>query len=670
MKTAAEPKRTESQATPEAMTSLHDTARPRFSWFALLLVGGSTIAAHILGAGPLRGVLWGSHAYGFLPPVAITVCALAVVAVLLALRYGSWLAQGPLRTLSPDERWPSLGGVLGALGVLGSLVCFWVFRAGHTLWGDGRPLTQHVPAGERFHPLEPLTALLQHCVYALARPLFQSRWVPIEDVARDAIGLGSAVAGALFVPVAWLLATSFSARHRPDEPLGTVRGAFGIVPLGFLVLVAQGYVQLFFGYVENYTYYTLALGIYLLAAHRFIVGRAPLLLPAIALVLATALHLSAVSMVPSFVVLALAGLGERARRGAALRDLAVCAAVVASVVGAFSLLGDGYHLGRTLAGVVGGLWSDVVVTQRAYFGSAMHIRDFLNEQLLIGPLGLFLFLPLAMASLLSPARRDPGVQFSLASGAGYLGASWIAGDSNLGYSRNWDLLAPAGLVFASAGLHLVLHAGWRTADLRRWLLVAATLSLLHTVPWIAVNTSFDYSFERLKSLPLGLGRTEATVGTWHFILGEEDEATRWLERSLDAYPRNFIASYYLGEIAMDRRDYAAAAEHYAPAVQARPHNHIFRARLAEALIRDRRPELARAHLDMLAAGDPRNAKFACALGIAWLELGRPDSASLHLSRALALAPRDTAMAGLVRRLRGIDDHRHVLREAWPGLRVN
>lgn len=594
---------------------------------------------------------------------------LAVVAILMALRYGSWLAQGPWRSLSPDGRWPALGRVLAALGVLGSLACFWLFRAGHTLWGDGRPLTQHVPAGERFHPLEPLTALLQHYVYVLGRPLFQSRWVPIEDVARDAIGLGSAVAGALFVPVAWLLAESFSTRHRPAESAGAARGAFGIVPLGFLVLVAQGYVQLFFGYVENYTYYTLALGIYLLAAHRFIVGRAPLLLPAMALVFAIALHLSAVSMLPSFVVLAVAGLGERARRGAALRDLAVCGVVFAAAAGAGSLFDSGYDLGRTLGGVLGGLWTDIMVTQRAYFGSAIHVRDFLNEQLLIGPLGLFLFMPLGMASLLSPARRDPGVQFSLATGAGYLGASWIAGDSNLGYSRNWDLLAPAGLVFATAGLHLVLRAGWKLTDLRRWLLFAATVSLLHTVPWIAMNTSFNYSFERLKALPLGLGRTEATVGTWHFILGEEDEATRWFERSLDAYPRNFIAAYYLGEIAMDRGDYAAAAAHYAPGVQARPHNHIFRARLAEALMRSGRPELAIPHLDTLAAEDPRNARFACAQGIAWLELGRPDSAAPHLSRALALAPGDTGMVALVRRLRVNGDRRRAL-EAWAGLRVN
>lgn len=51
----------EDASSPETKRPPDDAARPRFSWIALLLVGGSTIAAHLLGAGPLRGVLWGSH---------------------------------------------------------------------------------------------------------------------------------------------------------------------------------------------------------------------------------------------------------------------------------------------------------------------------------------------------------------------------------------------------------------------------------------------------------------------------------------------------------------------------------------------------------------------------------------------------------------------------------
>lgn len=197
----------------------------------------------------------------------------------------------------------------------------------------------------------------------------------------------------------------------------------------------------------------------------------------------------------------------------------------------------------------------------------------------------------------------------------------------------------------------------------RWLLLAATLSLLFAATWIVMNTP-------VRAFALGLGRPESAAGAWHFILGEEDEATRWFERSLDAYPRDFIASYDLGESAMERGDFAAAVGHYAASVRARPHHHNYRARLVEALIRSGRPEPARRHLDTLRAGDPGRADFSFACGIAWLELGRPDSAATHLTRALALAPGDTAMVALARRLRTTDDPRQVVREAWSGLRVN
>jgi tetratricopeptide (TPR) repeat protein len=628
-------------------------------------IGALTLLAHVLGAGPLRGLLWGSHFYGFLPPAAMVVAALATLGVVALVRYGSWLAQGPMGDLSPAPGWPSFRRALAGLGILVALALFWVFRAGHLLWGDGRPLTRHVSAGDRFHPLEPLTQLAQSVVHTVLQPLFRSVGGDDLEVARNAVALGSAISGALFIVVAWLLARAFFASRpgggpRPASP--AARDADdGIVPLAFLVLVAQGYIQLFFGYVENYTFYALSLAVYLLTAHAFLARRTPLLVPATALIMALAFHLSAATMLPSFAVLAAVALARPDGRMAALRDLALGGLLFALA----SQLGPDYRFGPTLFGLLAGLGREA--GQSAYLVSSQHTRDFLNEQLLVGPFGLFLFLPLALAALAGPARRDAAVWFSIAAAGGYLAACWTAGDSNLGYSRNWDLLAPAGFVFTAAGLHLLSRARWNPAGLRRWLAVAAALSLIHTVPWVAMNSSFAYSFERLKTLPLGLGRTEAIVGTWYFDLGRDEEAVRWFSRSLEAYPANNIAAYYLGEIAMGRQDYPSAAAGYAHALRARPDKQLYRARLAEALLRGDRPASAKSQLDTLIAVNPREPGYWVGTALAWSALGRPDSATRAFQTAHALAPRDSISMTLERRLDETGDTEVVIREYWSGL---
>src|SRR6185436_10377018 len=125
----------------------------------------------------------------------------------------------------------------------------------------------------------------------------------------------------LFVPIAWALAGELLPPPGPDAKLRD-NGARATRVLVFTTLVAQGYLQLYFGYVENYTFLALALAAYALTALRALDGRAPLLAPAACLVLALALHLSAAVVVPSFIVLDACRLLSPRARVAALRDLA------------------------------------------------------------------------------------------------------------------------------------------------------------------------------------------------------------------------------------------------------------------------------------------------------------------------------------------------------------
>src|SRR4029077_4104698 len=121
----------------------------------------------------------------------------------------------------------------------------------------------------------------------------------------------------------------------------------------------------------------------------------------------------------------------------------------------------------------------------------------------------------------------PRTGFLLACSAGWLAACLVAGDSNLGYARNWDLLAPASLVLTVAGLGLLFPDARAAAAGRAALGVMLAVSLFHTAPWVAVNASLPRSIARFESLPLGLGRVESTLGYWSAREGDTKQAEIW-----------------------------------------------------------------------------------------------------------------------------------------------
>ena len=80
-------------------------------------------------------------------------------------------------------------------------------------------------------------------------------------------------------------------------------------------------------------------------------------------------------------------------------------------------------------------------------------------------------------------------------------------------ARNWDLLAPAGIVFTVAGLFLFIQSKPRASEMRSTLQIALLISVFHTVPWVLTNASFDRGLNRFSALPLSLGRVESTLAT-------------------------------------------------------------------------------------------------------------------------------------------------------------
>jgi tetratricopeptide (TPR) repeat protein len=461
------------------------------------------------------------------------------------------------------------------------------------------------------------------------------------DAAWQALALGSAVAGALFVVIVDGIVHQLHHAARVSEAENPAL----LLPL--LVVLAQGYVQVFFGYVENYALLVLALAYYVRCALSYLNGRGSLPAVVFSGLVALCVHLSAAVLLPSLAFVVGVGFQRRLWRSF-WSELAAGGLAVTVVLGLLSQLGLGYDLARTLLATIGRV-ATLEGDGPGTIGSGAHALNVLNEQILLGPIGL----AMVGAGLVGVrgSRGHAGVRrFLLALAAPSLVVALIAGDSNLGYARNWDLLAPTGFVFALTGVFLLLEQAG-TARLRNAALaLGLALSLFHTAPWIAVNASRDRGVARFATLPLGGGRTESTLGCWFFRQGNYPEAERWLDRAIAVNPRNPRAHYWAGRLYSSTGRIEDAAAAFDRAHQIRPDVVSFRLAWINSQVRLGRLEPALRESDELVRSDGSNRGGGALLGAVLGELGRSDAARGALERASLLEPGEARTERLARML--------------------
>ncbi len=596
-----------------------------------MLLAVAMVAVHVIASFAFLRSMWGAHFYGFYPEAVGIVTTLLLVFLLVVIVVRRGRIDDAIEGLEPQltDRRLRMSGV--AVLVAGTAL-FWFARICHTYLGDGHIIVQRIDRYREILEREPLTSILQYGVYAVTRPWFADPSRQKELVSQDAVAVGSVVAGTLFLLVAWHLATEIARLVGPKQRRW-------LIILVWLTIVSQGYVQLFFGYVENYTFQFVGLTFFLWLCLRHARGASPLLFPGLALILCVALHLGSVAMVVPFAVLAVMSLIDPERRRDAVRDLVVLVAAGAGTAFLFARLRPGYNPLETLLAM--GRTAFTTSHDKGYMLSQRHYRDFFNEQILVGPLGLFLFLIVTGIGLRDrDVRRHRAVPFLLAAGAVVLATSWTFLDSNLGYARDWDLLAHTGLVFTVGGLGLtavIVSRNPGRAALPATLLCCVLISFYHTVPWIALNSSEPHSLARLKSLPLGGGRTEVVVSSWYRIRGDEIREKEWLMRALQVNPKNTNAYYLLGLIEMNHRNYDAAVKDFESVVSLRKSDPKFHFYLVLALrAANRLPETI-PHLEFIAKTTPNDLVTLTYLGEAYEAAGQTARAQAAFARIETLA---------------------------------
>jgi len=476
----------------------------------------------------LRRDLWAFEPLRELP-LALRIGLAAALAATLHPRVRAGFARG-VEALAEHTAWQR-ATVIGAVPLL--LGLFGVFRQRNLRLGDGAILALLME--QRVHVEgylvgydEPLELYLHSLAYRGLHAAFE--W----DVTAS-YALLSSLAGVAFVLAMVVLWRT--------EPKGTPVGRAVVV----LLSLATPSVQLFFGYVENYTLVALAALLYAIAGLRSLERGLSPLWPALALGVAISLHVLAGWLGPSLLYVWWRHAHAHSARGrigllAAMGAMALLP-IAATIAGLTAVGVPTAALGETHLAALKFIF--LVEPDAPYFVypafSAAHWRDIANQLLLtsLSPLLVIAALAPAMRSHPAPFSGDARLSF-LVLGAGFLHLFAISWNAENGAYNDWDLFALAGFFDAMIAARLVQRL--LVDDARRvgLALPAVVLGFALTAGFVWANAT------RTLELPAGHARAHLRLGAAHSEAGRTAQALGEFEEALRIAPDEAEVVYAVG----------------------------------------------------------------------------------------------------------------------------
>lgn len=366
-----------------------------------------------------------------------------------------------------------------------SIPVFWLGRIRHLGWGDAAVLVAGLSFKDApviYNWQAPLTVFFHQRLWALlADPLFG--W-GVDTV----YALVSVTAGGAFVFVSMQLARTLG--HSLPERLA--------VPI---LLLTTGTIQLFFGYVENYTLIALGIAVFLWLGLKVLDGTAPLWVAIAALSVTNALHPSTVALWPAALVLIWQRFRRDEGRDTLWQETLLPPLFVSSAT--LTLMELGNHgltafLGDDRPGGGDHIWFVPLKldapTEWLHYSmfSVAHLADWGNELVLISVFGGAIVLLAVVCGLLRAdfraeigTRATIGWFLGLAAG-GYLLFIW-AWNADYGIQKDWDLFSPAAIPLSALAAWLLPRLFPSKQAQAYWLVVIAAVSGLHTAAWVLSN---------------------------------------------------------------------------------------------------------------------------------------------------------------------------------------
>ena len=589
------------------------------------LIAAAFLALHVLPLFWRPNPLWGVDFLFYLPtPVQGLFILLAVLLFVPRFRRQcrTYVKSLPFALWGPGRRVRVSRILLILLAVAG----FIALQSSRHFLGDGYLYLRDLDAGTLQRvDRAPLTFALIRGLHRVGAEVWHS--------AEKTYRIYSYASGLLYVLLAFATAGALGKTDREKSYV-------------IVFLLTAGYVQLFFGYVENYAFYMPVSLLYLLTGLRCLENRAPLFVPALMLGLLISLHFFFVLFAPSLLVLAY----DTYRRGRTSiprlkNTLAVLAALLPAPLATVLLLWTAGFDFAAFLGRIGGsqhilpLFSEPGFYVPYRIVSISHLLDFINLQILAAPT--------AVMALLLVGKKDFRLHpFLLAAAAVPLIFTFIA-NPEIGAFRDWDILAlpalPLTLWAAS-----VLLARQRQVERRfRSVYVICAAAALHSILWIGVNANPVAAEARYTHL---MGRQSGhaasygweTLGIYYRLRNQDMRALNAYKRAIDASPENPRHWASIGRIYCDLDQVQRGIDHIKKALEIRPDMVEAHNNLATVYYKIGRHALAIEHLKKAIELEPDLAVSHMNLGAVYSDAGKQAKAIESLERAIALQPGSAA----------------------------
>ncbi|MBU1357097.1 MAG: tetratricopeptide repeat protein [Candidatus Edwardsbacteria bacterium] len=462
------------------------------------------------------------------------------------------------------------------VAVMGGL--FWLLRQAIPLLGDGFLRVREITGGRIFSLTEPLTTMVHGLLFNIL-----SGNVSDAPAATRAYVVISILSGLAMV---WLY-------HRIST-----RWFENSYWLATALLLGLGFNQIFFGYVESYAPFMLAVLAFAWLGARSLEDEGGALPLVLLFGLIVALHAKGIFLLPALVYLLAAKWPEVRQRLWWVVPLS--AALPLAVVLAGRWLSPDIHweasLGEIPKNPLLPLWDGM----RGYgILSPGHWMDILNQYLLTIPGIIFLF----SALLIERARVKLDRTIIFLSLLAISGLAFIViTDPKLGAARDWDLFAWVGIPAAVLGLHLMKQK----ENNKKILMVGGFLSLWLLLPWVLLNASLDLSIERYLK-----------------ILGQDEKSS--------AYGYENLAIYYRQAKLKDKAEWA-----YKQAVENAPHNPRMLYNYGTILVQNSRPTEGAEYFKRALVLNPNVYFYWNDYGSVMLRLGQYPLAREALERSVRL----------------------------------
>ena len=506
-----------------------------------------------------------------------------------------------------------------ALIGLASFIPFWIFKIKTYLLGDGNLRVVEILDGWKFSPTEPLDFYL----HAQLSPLLKLN--PFTTYA-----ILSCLAGAVFIVLILLL----------SDLIGKEKGKKLLI---FSVLATMGANQLFFGYVESYTLMYAAFGGFILFSLYYLKGKCGFLWPGLIFILSVSLHFSAILLLPSLLYLSVvkrARAPDTGNRSFAWANVIRMALIVLIVGGGLLVL---RNYSPQKPGLGSFLLPPLGINGDSYsLFSASHLADVLNHQFLVSPLGIPIWLVLALFFWRKITFKERETVFLLILVVCATVFS-LAVDPKLGYPRDWDLFASTGLGYTILGIYLLLNV-LKESEPRRLRYVTLALvstALVSTIPWIYVNANEEKAVERVSHI-LDLDGKRSVLGhealAYHYrSRGQKDKEIEEWKKAIAAvekprYLKNLAVTY------IEVGEFQEAARQLERILAKDPGDHLTHSDLAKTYAALGRHEEAKHQLLKAVELQPENPVYYENLGFFFLNLKSYEESKQAFRKALQVDP--------------------------------